>query len=266
MTFPIELCIVFGVAVLFSSVGLYRFIWFTSVGYGLSVAGAGGILLLLFHARAETVTLVCCAVMLFFGCRLAAFLLHRDLSPGSWRKKEGEQAGPDSTAMGVRLMCWFGCAVLYAMMASPLVYRLVSGQAPDGWVTAGAVLMGLGAVLETAADASKSRQKKKYPGEVCRRGLYHFVRCPNYLGEILFWTGVLIAGITVFVSPGQWIIAGLGYLGILFVMFSAARRLEERQDRVYGQDPRYQRYVKRVPILLPFIPLRSLRNWKFLAH
>lgn len=265
MTFPIELCIVFGVAVLFSSIGLYRTLWFTSVGYGLSVAGAGGILLLLFHAETLPILLVCCGIMLFFGCRLAAFLLLREVTGKNWRRKMREEMGPESTDMGVKLMFWFGCAVLYAMMASPLVYRLVSGGPISTSVTIGAALMGLGALLEMWADFSKSRQKKKYPGEICRRGLYHFVRCPNYLGEIIFWTGVLAAGITAFAGAGQWIIAGLGYLGVLFVMFSAARRLQLQQDRIYGQDPRYQRYAGRVPILLPFIPLRSLRNWKFLA-
>lgn len=43
-------------------------------------------------------------------------------------------------------------------------------------------------------------------------------------------------------------------------MFGGARRLELRQNRNYGKDPEYQAYVKKTPILLPFIPLYSVAN------
>ena len=60
------------------------------------------------------------------------------------------------------------------------------------------------------------------------------------------------------------IIASLGYLGIVYVMFSGARRLELRQDLVYGADPTYQAYRSKTPILLPFIPLYSVAKHKWL--
>ena len=60
------------------------------------------------------------------------------------------------------------------------------------------------------------------------------------------------------------IVAISGYVGIIFVMFSGARRLEVRQNKNYGDDPEYQRYVKTVPIMLPFIPLYSVEKYKFL--
>ena len=57
-----------------------------------------------------------------------------------------------------------------------------------------------------------------------------------------------------------WIFALAGYAGIVYVMFGGARRLELRQNRNYGKDPEYQAYVKKTPILLPFIPLYSVAN------
>lgn len=56
-----------------------------------------------------------------------------------------------------------------------------------------------------------------------------------------------------------------GYLGIIFVMFSGARRLEVRQNKNYGDDPEYQKYVKTVPIMVPFVPLYSVEKYKFLV-
>lgn len=51
--------------------------------------------------------------------------------------------------------------------------------------------------------------------------------------------------------------------GIIFVMFSGARRLELRQNKNYGDDPEYQAYMKKVPIMVPFIPLYSVAKYKF---
>ena len=52
---------------------------------------------------------------------------------------------------------------------------------------------------------------------------------------------------------------------IVYVMFSGAKRLELRQNKNYGADPDYQTYVKRTPILLPFIPLYHLEKVKFIV-
>jgi hypothetical protein len=48
-------------------------------------------------------------------------------------------------------------------------------------------------------------------------------------------------------------------------MFSGARRLEIRQDRNYALDPEYLKYIKTVPILIPFVPLYSVKKYSFLV-
>ena len=78
------------------------------------------------------------------------------------------------------------------------------------------------------------------------------------------YTGVFVSGIGA-VYGWQWLPVSIGYLGIIFVMFSGARRLEIRQNKNYGNDPVYQKYVKTVPILIPFIPLYSVEKYKWLV-
>jgi steroid 5-alpha reductase family enzyme len=63
----------------------------------------------------------------------------------------------------------------------------------------------------------------------------------------------------------QWALALVGYIGIVYVMFSGARRLEVRQNKNYGADPEYQTYVKTTPIMIPFVPLYSVEKYKFLV-
>ena len=49
------------------------------------------------------------------------------------------------------------------------------------------------------------------------------------------------------------------------MMFSGARRLEIRQTKNYGKDPEYQAYMKKTPIMIPFVPLYSVAKHKWLV-
>ena len=85
------------------------------------------------------------------------------------------------------------------------------------------------------------------------------------MGEVLFWTGVLVAGATALNGVWQWVAALIGYVCIVYIMFGGARRLEIRQNKNYDADPEYQAYVKKTPILIPLIPLYSVEKYKWLV-
>lgn len=76
---------------------------------------------------------------------------------------------------------------------------------------------------------------------------------------------MLLSGIGAGFVWWQWLIAAIGYIGIIYVMFSGARRLELRQNEVYGSDPEYQAYVKKPPILIPFLPIYSVARHGWLS-
>ena len=167
--------------------------------------------------------------------------------------------------MAAKISIWFFCAVLYVTMVSPVFYRLSNGSGSSAATYVGAALMLLGFLMETFADQQKKAAKAVNPHRFVDTGLYRIVRCPNYLGELILWTGVLITGFGSLTGAGQWIVAIIGYLGIIYVMFSGARRLELRQHRTYGDDPEYREYIRTVPILLPLIPLYSVVKHKWLV-
>ena len=165
-----------------------------------------------------------------------------------------------------KLSIWISCALLYTLQTSPVLFRLQNGDGGTSpAVIAGAVIMFLGIAIESLADHQKTQAKKSKPYRFVDTGLYRIVRCPNYFGEILLWTGVLISGIGSLHGIVQWACAVAGFLLIIYVMFSGARRLEMRQDKSYGKDPEYQKYIATVPIILPFIPLYSVKKYKFLV-
>ena len=95
---------------------------------------------------------------------------------------------------------------------------------------------------------------------VATQGLYKLVRCPNYLGEIIFWTGIFISGVTTYATVGQWITAVLAYICIVYIMFNGAQRLEKRQMARYGENEEYNVYADKTPIIIPFLPIYHLNK------
>lgn len=154
---------------------------------------------------------------------------------------------------------------LYTLMTIPLFFRLKNGAEADAMLWIGLTVMACGIFIEAVADLQKSVAKQKNSRRFVDTGLYRFVRCPNYLGELLLWLGMLLTGTTALKGLWQWVLALLGFILITWVMFSGARRLEMRQDKNYGMDPEYRKYVISVPIIIPFVPLYSVKKYKFLV-
>jgi steroid 5-alpha reductase family enzyme len=247
------------VAAALCAIGFYKFVYFMSVGYGLAVGGIGAAIFIiaLIRGNLTPVMAVLCLLLLVYGIRLGGFLLVREIKSAAYRKTLNAQTGKP-VPIFVKIFMWIFMAVLYVMETSAIWYR--EAAAPDGpqltaWI--GALIMLCGILLEALADRQKSEAKKIDPNRPAMDGLYKMCRCPNYFGEITFWTGVFISGWGV-LKGGQWIVALLGYLMILGIMISGAQRLEKRQNKNYGHMPEYQAYVEKTPILVPFIPVYHL--------
>lgn len=88
------------------------------------------------------------------------------------------------------------------------------------------------------------------------------MRCPNYLGEILFWTGLTVSSLDTLSGAGQWATVLIAWVCIVFIMFNGAQRLEKRQMARYGSNAEYKAYADATPILLPLVPLYHLNRQK----
>ncbi len=266
MTFPMNFWLLFAICMLVSSIGFKNYVWFISIGYGFSIAAEGLAMLILNGKGLSAGAIACCALFIVYGCRLGGYLALREFKSNSYKKNMvGEIKDGKTVPFGVKIAIWITCAALYVTQIAPVFYRLNNGSGTDVWTWLGAAVMAGGIVLESAADIQKNAAKKRNPRRFVDTGLYRLVRCPNYLGEMIFWTGVLLTGIGAVSGVGQWAVVLVGYIGIIFVMFSGARRLEIRQNKNYGKDPEYQKYVKTVPIMVPFVPLYSVEKYKWLV-
>ncbi len=254
------------VALVASACGFKRYVWFISIGYGAAVAAIGVALLAMFGARSGVAEVLQALLLVAYGCRLAGYLAYRELRSRSYNQKmKGEVKGNDSVTLGARLAIWGAAALLYACQTSPVLFRMAAHARTDVLLVVGLAVSAFGLAFETTADVQKNAAKRRNPRRFVDTGLFRIVRCPNYLGEMLFWTGVFVSGVGVYAGIAQWAAALVGYLGIVYVMFGGARRLEIRQNRSYGKNPAYQRYVRTTPIMLPLVPLYSVEKHKWLV-
>ncbi len=266
MVFPLNFWLLFAAAMVISSIGFKNYVWFISIGYGFAIAGEGLLMMLLYGKALSVGTVLCCVLFVIYGCRLGGYLAYREFKVASYNKNmTGEIKDGKTVPFGVKIAIWVTCAALYVTQVSGVFYRLQNGASDNTWVYIGAAVMLFGIVFESIADIQKNKAKKINSRRFVDTGLYRIVRCPNYLGEMIFWTGVLISSVGAVTGIGQWAVVLVGYAGIIFVMFSGARRLEIRQNKNYGNDPEYQKYVKTVPIMVPFVPLYSVEKYKWLV-
>ena len=266
MVFTTEILIILIAILIVCLIGFKKYVWFISLGYGFSISIVGIMLLILFREDLNPALIISSIILIGYGLRLGGFLAYRELKSSSYNKKmKTEISDGSNMTIPLKIMLWITCALLYLLMTSPVIYRFINGDELDTCFIIGMIIAILGIILEAASDLQKNNLKKKNPNRFCDTGLFKIVRCPNYLGELIIWTGIFISGFTTLSSVGQWIIAIIGYLGIVYIMFSGARRLELRQDRTYGEDKEYQKYVKTTPILIPFIPLYSVKKYKWLV-
>ena len=252
-------------------VGFYKFVYFLSIGYGFAVA-AGGVATLVMYlinpsATPLWIVLLQAALFVAYGARLSGFLLVRELKNITFKKTDVAKdtlAKNDEKKMPIFVLAtiWVFVSILYVMQVSPMLFRYSNGSADVIVPVIGFAVSIFGLVLESIADKQKSAQKKENPNFVATKQLYSIVRCPNYLGEIIFWTGVFISGITAYQTVGQWIMAVLAYIAIVYIMFNGAQRLEKRQMERYGDDPAYNAYADKTPIIIPLVPIYHLNKKK----
>ena len=258
------LLILFIVCMIFSSIGWKKFVYFISIGYGYSIAACGICIAILYCRQLSWLTALLCLLLVIYGCRLGTFILLREIKSASYRKEMKDLTKTSKPiTVGASFSIWFSVALLYVMEVSPVAFRMENALS-DTWGWIGAGVMALGILTESTADAQKSASKKRDPNRFVDTGLYRLVRCPNYLGEILFWTGCFISGIGCYQHVWQFIFTLIGYLSIVYIMFGGARRLELRQNRNYGDREDYQAYVKSTPIIIPFVPLYSVAKQTWL--
>ena len=264
--FPNGYWILLAVSLALCAIGYYRFVWFMSVGYGFSVAGLGAAMFVMSLVRGQFSIpfTILCALCVVYGLRLGLFLFLREVKNARYREKMKEVGGDTKVPVFVAAFMWLFCGAIYVFQSSGAVYRLLNNSGVNIALYIGIVISAAGIVIEALADKQKGDAKEKNPNMPAMHGLYKMCRCPNYFGEILFWTGLLVSGIGA-IRGWQWLPAIIGYVEIVFVMLSGAKRVETRHIKHYGKSAEYNAYADKTPLLFPLIPIYHVTNEEKIA-
>lgn len=259
-----HLALAFAMTLAISALGFRRVDYFVSLGYAFSIAAQAIVLGALYRATLDVWTILQLVMLFAYGARLGSYLVGRESAPSFSAELAASKERGRHIAGFVKIAIWVTVAALYVSMFSPGLLSL--WQQSQGRVLAsipfGIAIMIAGLAIESLADWQKARFKEANPKRFAEIGLYRLVRCPNYFGEMIFWLGAFVSGLSAYDGVFGWLLPLIGTVSIMLIMVGSARRLEIKQGERYGNDPAYQRYVATVPVLFPLLPIYSVRHWK----
>ncbi|MEE6472201.1 hypothetical protein FKM82_009533 [Ascaphus truei] len=186
-----------------------------------------------------------------WGLRLGAFLFLRILRDGHDRRFNGVRDKP-----GTFFIYWTMQGIwIFVTLLPSLMLNLEKRDKPLGLLDYfGWTLWTVGFLTQAIADQQKWSFKTDpdNAGKFIQSGLWAYSRHPNYLGEILQWSGLFFSASSV-LSNFQYI----SIISPLFVWFllsyvSGIPILENQAMKRWGSTAVYQSYIKQTPVLWPF--------------
>ncbi|MDA0873734.1 MAG: DUF1295 domain-containing protein [Bacteroidetes bacterium] len=215
-----------------------------SVSFLSTIAG------LVWWLRPEAPLLILLGFAALWSLRMAFFLVSRIRRHGKDGRFDTIKTDP------VRFLNAWSMQALWAFLCLLPLLVQADGAEPvsfSAWWGAGAALWVLGFALEVVADEQKRRFRRQHPDgkRFIRSGLWAWSRHPNYVGEILLWTGLTVAAVPSF-AGGSW----MALITPVFVFWllrfvSGVPLLEQRSDERWGGDPEYEAYKASTPVLFP---------------
>jgi len=207
-------------------------------------------LLALVLSNFEEGSLVIAAMVVVWAMRLGSFLFLRIHRAGEDRRFRSIK--PDFLQF---LMTWTLQGMWVSLTFSAGLAAMTSGREHpvDAVVLAGVVLWFAGFLIEVVADNQKTRFRRheENANRFIHKGLWRISRHPNYFGEILLWLGITIVALPVLEGWQFATLASPVFVWLLLTKISGVRMLENRARKQWGEDPDYQAYHKRTPMLIP---------------
>ena len=209
-------------------------------------------------SRSEPISsreLIVSLLVVIWSLRLSSFLylrIHRTGKDGRFDKLK---------TSSIRFLVPWTIQGLWVFLTM-IVVIVINTQADSApalgiWDGIGLSIWILGFSIEVIADNQKTvfNSEPNNQGKWIDCGLWAYSRHPNYLGEILLWTGIAFFGVSCFTGLEKiaWISPLFIYL--LLTRISGTPILDRRALEKWGDDSEYQIYRENTPLLFPrFFP------------
>ena len=150
---------------------------------------------------------------------------------------------------------------VFLTMIVGIVINSQAGSAPalGIWDGIGLSIWIIGFGIESIADNQKTvfNAEPSNQGKWIDSGLWSYSRHPNYLGEILLWTGIAFFGISCFTGLERFAWISPIFIYLLLTKVSGIPILDKRALEKWGDDPEYQKYRDNTPALFPRLNKKS---------
>ena len=145
-----------------------------------------------------------------------------------------------------------------------IVVIVINSQAESApelgiWDAIGLLMWLLGFSIEVIADNQKSAFNANLgnQGKWIDSGLWSYSRHPNYLGEIMLWTGIACFGISCFSGMERLAWISPIFIYLLLTKISGVPILDRRGLEKWEDQPEYHKYREETPTLLPRLTRKS---------
>ncbi|MEM6801105.1 MAG: DUF1295 domain-containing protein [Bacteroidota bacterium] len=217
------------------------------------------------------------SIYIFIGLRMGIAALHlwrkgymkKEFPRYQYQRRRWEKAGKKNVPLAMQVDALAQGLANASVLAFP-AFIIASNPSPEFSVfeIIGLIIWVLAYVFESVADAQKLSFLRKMSalGEknrVCDVGLWKYTRHPNYFGEWMVWTALVIAAIPSWLALQSqeslliWILLGLGLLFVSRIMYLSLVYLTGAVPPEYyslQKRPDYEAYTKRVNMFFPGKP------------
>lgn len=211
------------------------------------------VVLLVASDEPDARTVVVAVLVGVWALRLGSFLFARI-------RRSGKDGRFDSIKQdAVRFALAWTLQGLWVLLTLAAVVAIVSGgkrESFDVLAGIGLAIWIVGFAVEAIADRQKSAFKADpaNEGAFITTGLWAWSRHPNYFGEIVLWCGIAVMAVPV-LEGWRWVaLISPVFVTVLLTRISGVPMLERRGRKRWGDDPRYQDYLRRTPVLVPRPP------------
>jgi steroid 5-alpha reductase family enzyme len=238
------------------------------VGFGVSAAtgshlhldliGTGAFAAAVYFGRAPGIRqLVSAACIGLWSSRLALFLFYRVLQVKHDARLD-ETLSTTSGAAGF----WFISALWGIVCSLPHTLAAAGPHSArnklDVFCIAGLSVFALGFCIESVADYQKWRFKQdpENQGRFCDVGLWSLSQHPNYMGNLVLWSGILLLNAPCLAPrPHLFVAAAFSPIFMFGLFYGQASggftNTLELMEAKYGRDPAFRAYTDNVPLIFP---------------
>ena len=187
-------------------------------------------------------------LIIMWALRLGSFLFFRISKEGE--DKRFKFIKPSATRF---FMTWTlqGMWVSVCSVCALTAMSSLTGIVLNGLFFFGILIFVFGLSVEVIADHQKTkfRNKPENKGHFISSGLWAYSRHPNYVGEIVLWTGISVMSFSSLSGAQYLTLISPIFTYLLIVYVSGVRILEKSGKEKWGHLKSYQEYLKNTPSL-----------------